>query len=177
MIFDNKTLIGFLAISDGGIVLHHFDKEIFEFKDDYLSNLAKLIYPILNRHNIYSIVGDYCGTDFLRKTMEKKKKPKIQIPYTLMIYDKTKKEDLSELSNDFMLKKCTKEDTDFLFGLQAAYDMVEVLPPGEKFNPDNCRLNLRHNLGCQYIIGIQDKSDNKFVAKERQYCWWCNIDV
>ena len=65
LIFDNKTLIGFLAISDGGIVLHHFDKEIFEFKDDYLSNLAKLIYPILNRHNIYSIVGDYCGTDFL----------------------------------------------------------------------------------------------------------------
>lgn len=165
--YENK-LVGILAISEGGIVLHHFDEKYLNKDFKHKSDLEKLIFPILSRHYIYSIIGDMEGTDFLCKIIDCEKKPKIKISYTLMTFNESQNQDnisKKDLPNNFQLKKCNSEDTEKLYSLQAAYDVVEVLPPDEEFNPENCRLNLRHNLINQYIIGIWDSSANCFVAK------------
>ncbi len=162
-IFFGEELVGFIAISDSGIILHHFDKKIFQ--NPSLDKLKKLIFPILDCHTIYSIVGDFQGTDFLREIIQDVKKTKIQIPYILMKYENSGKIKNQELPSGFSLKKCTIDDTNFLYSLQAAYDIVEVIPPGEDFDADSCRLNLRHNLGTQYIIGIVNEANKRFVAK------------
>ena len=162
------NLVGVLAISEGGILLHHFEEKYLDKDFKYKVDFEKLIFPILSRHFIYSIIGDMKGTEFLRKIIECEKKPKIKIPYTLMIYNKYQNQDklvMEDLPKNFQLRKCSSDDTEKLYSLQAAYDMVEVLPPREKFNPENCKLNLRHNLINQYIIGIWDSSTNCFVAK------------
>ena len=162
-IYFGEDFVGFMAISDGGIILHHFDKKIFQ--NPSLDKLKKLIFPILDCHTIYSIVGDFQGTDFLREIIQDVKKPKIQIPYILMKYENSGKIKNQELPSGFSLKKCNKDDTDFLYPLQASYDIVEVIPPGEDFDADSCRLNLRHNLGTQYILGIVNEDNKRFVAK------------
>lgn len=158
-----NSVIGVLAVSDGGIVLHHFDKSLLETPFKELKNLQNMIYQSLKLHNIYSIIGDMKGTEFLEKILEADRVPKIKIPYTLMSFE-TKNIDL-HISEEYQLKKCSKEDAEALYPLQAAYDMVEVLPPGEDFNPDTCRLNLRYNLSKQYIIGLINTAKKRFVSK------------
>ena len=163
--FLDEEVVGVLAISNGGIVLHHFRKDVFDQKSQIFVEMSEILLPILLQHNIYSIIGDMNGTEFLRKILEKEKKPKIIIPYTLMLFNKKMNRELSSLPSNFSLRKCTSQDTEALYPLQAAYDIVEVLPPGEVFNPDNCRLNLHHNLGNQYILGLFSDVEKVFVAK------------
>lgn len=163
--FSETGIFGVLTISEGGVVLHHFTKEVLDSKNPIFEELRRMIFLILGEYNIYSIIGDFAGTDFLMNVIKQEIKPKIQIQYTLMTFKKSNNEDSFRLSKDFSLKKCTKNDLELLYPLQTAYELVEVLPPGEEFNPDNCRLNLRHNLGNQHIFGIFSKSQNQFVAK------------
>lgn len=163
--FSKNEIFGVLTISEGGVVLHHFTKEFLNPENPFFEELRRVIYLILGEYNIYSIIGDFDGTDFLTNIIKTEKSPKIQIPYKLMIFKEPNDKAFFKLPKDFSLKKCTKNDLDALFTLQVAYELVEVLPPGEDFNLDNCRLNLRHNLGIQHIFGIFSKSQNQFVAK------------
>jgi predicted GNAT family acetyltransferase len=161
----DKKLVGVMAISTGGGILHHFLEGVLNHSEER-KVLEELLYPILKGYSVYSIVGDMLGSDFLKEVIQEEKCPKIKIPYTLMKFDCTKAN--SKFQNtlqDFGIKKCSTKDIETLYPLQAAYEVVEVLPPGEDFNPDNCRLNLRHNLGNQYIIGAYLKKTGQFVAK------------
>lgn len=161
----DKEVVGVLAISDGGIVLHHFRNDILVEENPIFAELKEIVLQILLSHNIYSIIGDMKGTDFLRKSLENERQPKIIIPYTLMLFNERQNKKQPLLPENFSLKKCTSQDTEALYPLQAAYDIVEVLPPGEVFNPDNCRLNLHHNLANQYILGLFSDTEKVFVAK------------
>lgn len=161
----NQEIVGIFTISDGGSVLHYFKEKYTKSDNENYENLKKLIFAILSKKNVYSIIGNLYGTRFLMKVIEGKRKPKIQINYTLMTFNRKKNQDFLKLDEDFFVKKCSRSDFETLYPLQAAYDLVEVLPPGEKFNPDNCRITLRYNLGYQHIYGIVSKSKKQIVAK------------
>ena len=161
----DKKLVGVMAISTGGVILHHFSEGVLNHSEEK-AELEGLIYPILRGYSVYSIVGDMLGSDFLKNIIQEEKCPKIKIPYTLMEFDYTKaNSQIQDNLQDFTIKLCSTKDVETLYPLQAAYELVEVLPPGEVFNPDNCRLNLRHNLGIQYILGACCKENGQFVAK------------
>ena len=103
----DKEVVGVLAISDGGIVLHHFRNDILVEGNPIFAELKEIVLQILLSHNIYSIIGDMKGTDFLRKSLENERQPKIIIPYTLMLFNERQNKKQPLLPENFSLKKCT----------------------------------------------------------------------
>lgn len=157
-----ENIVAVIAISDTGLVLHH----IPEIQNELL---AKALYPyvekVISSFQIYCILGKKEGSDFITKTL--KRTPKEIRQYELMTYDNDKKENFeqNEEFSKYLCKLCTPKDTDLLYPLQKEYELVEVLPKGEFFNSLLCKVNLKKQLSFQYVIGLFEQTNLKFVAK------------
>jgi ribosomal protein S18 acetylase RimI-like enzyme len=79
-----------------------------------------------------------------------------RIDYDLMTLDgQPNDEALKAGPAGLVLRRPGASDLDALYGLQAAYEREEVLPPGMAFSPAACRRSLERIIADEYILAAE----------------------
>jgi len=159
-----QAVQGVFLLTKGGLLLHYFVS--FDFQ--------ALLKPVLHKKKLYCVAGTAEGSALLESAL--RKAPKTIYDYHLMAYGylhslesnvekRIKTPAQNALRDGFSLRHCSLLDAKALYPLQKAYQIQEVLPPGESFSEKNCRIVLQNMLLEQTVCAIIDERNGSVVAK------------
>ncbi len=161
---DEKGIIGILALSRAGVLLHCFIKKIPAsicgyVTDSFLSETAPL-----------SVMGEKNASVILEKTITKRfyKTPFAVNEYKLLILKENPAADFYKntkrrLPADLEFIKPSIKDIKELCSLEADYQETEVLLNGEKASFDLCFKVLSKRIEANGLYAV--KKENRFIAK------------
>ncbi len=120
----------------------------------FAEQLKQSFRSVLKDTFLYCLMGEKKGTDLIRPLYDGS--VSTCIGYDLLEYaapDNTREE---TLARPLRIRQLLPGDEDAVFPLQKAYEIEEVVPPGESFNEDVCRAGLRRALRTQLVFAVWD---------------------
>jgi len=147
---------GIFSYSKSGVVLH-----CFPYIDE-LQHESEVIRQFFGGRYLFCINGEAAGTGFLENIVCTAGcgRPLQENHYILMV-----RRQLIPLPEPaYSAVRCTESDIDSLLPLETAYQLEEVIPPGEKLNLSACRAHLLHTLKMHTVFAISHPSTG-FLAK------------
>lgn len=103
---------------------------------------------------LFSVVGEFSGTQMLLKLIEEKfsKKPTLSIDYNLMENNRfDSKKNLLGINTQMEFSICDKNEIDRIFPIQAAYEKEEVVLTNEKFDDDSSRAKFENFVEAKAV--------------------------
>lgn len=131
-----------------------------------------LLFPLFSNHNFshfHLILGEQKGCQFFTTLLSKINQniiPKHTNEYEIMTLTSSPNKAPETLSDDDIIKCCTKQDFDFLFNLQKNYIIKEVALPNQKITDNETGLMLSDILKNQLVMALYcGTEDNEYVSK------------
>ncbi len=135
---------GILLRTGTGIVLHCLREGLDE------ETAREAVSAFLARGPVKCVLGSARETRFIESCIQGS--PRQTVDYDLMRLSNLPAERLADLPEGLAAKTGGEDDTDAVLPLQEGYEREEVIPPGDPFDPEACRTNLRRAFERQRII-------------------------
>jgi len=165
---ESRGHIWYLNNDEGEIIalLLHYRRSLFPVFDKNPNvPCPRFLNRFLGKISIHSIQGLETDNTILEKLIETQGSfVSERIDYDLMsIDDKPGPEALGAGPPGLILRPPAAGDEEQLFALQSAYEQEEVVPKNSVFNPQACRLNLKHILTREQVLVAE--MDGQVVGK------------
>jgi predicted GNAT family acetyltransferase len=135
---------GILLRTGTGIVLHCI-REGLDTEE-----AREAVSAFLARGPVKCVLGSARETRFFESCIAES--PRQIVDYDLMRLSALPEERLAKLPAGLAAKRGDSDDADAVLPLQEGYEREEVIPPGDPFDRDACKANLKRSLERQTII-------------------------
>lgn len=159
-----QIIKGIIAISKGGSILHCLPK--LSLPESIQDKIAQTI----SKHPIFSVNGEESGSEFLISLIQSKLNKKYKVKNTYRLLTKKNMQPVENTKTSSLIKKniifrqCTSSDLKFLTPLEEAYQIEEVIPPGQSVNKSVFPYVLTKQLNKKCLFAAVS-INNEYLAK------------